>query len=166
MSSPRSIADLGEPLAAFWRGFLAAQGRDAATPLTDVFHFSDNEADAAELAALVLQGTKTGTASLVWMYEERGDRVPAPGDLSIVTDWHGAPLCVMETTQVAVLAFDEVGAAFAASEGEGDLSLDYWRRVHWDYFVRECARLGRQASGSMPVVCENFRVVHRPADRP
>ena len=24
-------------------------------------------------------------------------------------------------------------------EGEGDLSLDYWRRVHWDYFTKEAA---------------------------
>ncbi len=165
MSGPRNIADLTEPLAAFWWGFLAAQGRDAATPLTDVFYFSDNEADATELAALVLQGTKTGTASLVWMYEERGDPVPAPGDLSIVTDWHGTPLCVMETTQVTVLAFDDVGAAFAASEGEGDLSLEYWRRVHWDYFVRECASLGREPSRNMPVVCENFAVVHRQREK-
>lgn len=159
----RRIDTLSPEVAAFWRGFLAADGRDDATPLMDVFHFCDNEPDAIELADLVLAGTKIGTASLVWMYEARGEPVPAAGDLSIVTDWHGAPLCVIETTRVAVLAFDAVDAAFAASEGEGDRSLEHWRRVHWEFFRRECTRLGRTPGGDMPVVCENFRVVYRQA---
>ena len=161
MSGLRTLDGHPRAVAAFWRNFLAAGGRDAATLPSDIFHFCDNEPDAVELAALVLAGTKTGTASLVWMYEARGEPVPAAGDLSIVTDWHGAPLCVIETTAVSVLAFDAVGAAFAASEGEGDRSLDHWRRVHWEFFGRECARLGRSPACDMPVVCENFRVVHR-----
>lgn len=161
MTQVRSLADLAPPLTGFWCDFLAAGGRDAATPLLDVFHFCDNEADAIELAALVLAGTKTGTASLAWLYGDRGDPLPAAGDLSIVTDWAGAPLCVIETMAIDVLPFDEVGAAFAASEGEGDRSLEHWRRVHWDYFGRECARLGRTPARDMPVVCENFRVTHR-----
>lgn len=154
-------AGLAPALAAFWSGFLETCGRPEQTPLADVFHFADNEADATELAALVLAGTKVGTASLVWMYDARGDAVPAAGDLCIVTAWTGAPLCILETTQVTVAPFEEVTATFAASEGEGDRSLDHWRRVHWDYFGRECARLGRTPSQCMPVVCENFRVVHR-----
>ena len=161
MSGPQTIDDLAGPLAAFWRDFLERSGRAAGTPVADVFHFSDCEADAIELADLVLAGTKIGTASLVWLYEARGGALPAAGDLSIVTDWHGAPLCVIETTTVAIVPFDEVTPAFAASEGEGDRSLEHWRRVHWDYFVRECARLGRSPSRIMPVVCENFRVIHR-----
>jgi len=162
----QTLADLAEPLATFWRGFLDASGRDRATPLMDVFHFSDCEADAIELAGLVLAGTKVGTASLAWMYEARGEPVPAAGDLSVVTDWHGAPLCVIETTVVAIEPFDDVTAAFAASEGEGDRSLEHWRRVHWDYFGRECARLGRTPGHDMPVVCENFRVIHRAQGAP
>ena len=161
MSGAQTLEDLTGPLAAFWRDFLVASGRAAGTPVGDVFFFSDNEADAIELAALVLAGTKIGTASLVWMYEARGGTLPAAGDLSIVTDWHGAPLCVIETTTVVIAPFDEVTAEFAASEGEGDRSLEHWRRVHWDYFGRECARLGRSPSRAMPVVCENFRVIHR-----
>ena len=160
-AGPRTLAGLGPPLAGFWRGFLDAHDREAGTPLADVFHFCDNEPDAVELAALVLAGSKTGTASLVWTYEAEAAPLPAVGDFSIVTDWSGAPLCVIETTGIVVAAFDSVSAAFAASEGEGDRSLEHWRRVHWDYFGRECARLGRKPARDMPVVCENFRVVHR-----
>lgn len=157
---PRSLVDLAPPLAPFWRGFLDAHDREAGTPLSDVFHFSDNEPDAIELATLVLGGAKTGTASLAWTYEAKVAPLPAAGDFSIVTDWHGAPLCVIETTGVVLAPFDAVTAGFAASEGEGDRSLEHWRRVHWDYFGRECARLGLSPVRDMPVVCENFRVVH------
>ena len=55
-----------------------------------------------------------------------------------------------------IAPYEEVGEAFAAAEGEGDGSLRYWREVHWLYFSRECARLGKQPSLTMPVVCERF----------
>jgi uncharacterized protein YhfF len=67
----------------------------------------------------------------------------------------------IETTAVDIVAFDAVSAEFAAIEGEGDASLDYWRRVHWDYFGRECARIGHEPCVAMPVVCERFIVVYR-----
>ena len=86
---------------------------------------------------------------------------PKPGSLSVVTYWDGKPACVIETLAIEVLPFEQVSAEFAAAEGEGDGSLSYWRRVHWDYFGRECARVGRAPSLVMPVVCERFGVIHK-----
>jgi uncharacterized protein YhfF len=80
------------------------------------------------------------------------------GDLSVVTGWGGEPLCVIETTAVDILPFEEVGADFAHAEGEGDRSLRHWREVHWAYFQRECAGHGWAPSPRMPVICERFRV--------
>jgi len=99
----------------------------------------------------------------VWSFEQDGKAPPKPGDLSVVTNWEGQPLCVIETTAVTVVAFDQVDEDFAATEGEGDGSLAYWRKAHWDYFTRECARIGRKPSADMPVLCERFKVVYRPA---
>jgi len=152
---------LTDAQAAFWERFLAVTGRPAATPLTDVFFFADNETDATELADLVLAGRKAATASLVWSYEAEGSRPPAAGDLSLVTAFDGRPLCVIETTSVDIHGFDDVSADFAAAEGEGDLSLAWWRRAHRDYFGRECARFGRRPTDDMPVVCEHFHVLDR-----
>ena len=145
----------------FWEAFRAEFGRDDSTVLFEAFHFADNESDANALAALVLAGAKRATASLVWSFEKDGRSPPKPGALSIVTYWDGSPACVIETLEVEVLPFDQVGAAFAASEGEGDGSLAYWRRVHWAYFGRECARIGREPTLDMPVACERFRVLYR-----
>ncbi|HEY6510735.1 MAG TPA: ASCH domain-containing protein, partial [Burkholderiaceae bacterium] len=54
-----------------------------------------------------------------------------------------------------------VTAEFAATEGEGDGSLAFWRQAHAEYFARECAGIGRTPNGDMPVVCERFAVVYR-----
>lgn len=148
-------------IAAFWQDFCAEMGEDRRARFLEAFHFHDNEAGANELAQLVLAGVKRATAGLVWTYENAGVSPPEPGCLSVVTCWDGKPVCVIETLELEVVPFEQVTAEFAATEGEGDGSLDYWRRVHWDYFGRECARIGREPSQAMPVVCERFSVVFR-----
>jgi len=63
---------------------------------------------------------------------------------------------------VEVCAFRDVSKEFAAQEGEGDGTLEYWRNVHWKYFGRVCEELGREISEDMLVVCEPFEVVYIP----
>lgn len=148
---------------AFWDAFAATQPADPTPRFLEAFHFTDNEAGANELAKLVLAGRKRATASLAWSYEVEKKRMPGAGDLSVVTDWAGTPLCVIETTRVDLVPFDEVSAEFAATEGEGDGSLRYWREGHEAFFSRECRRLGRTPDARMLVVCERFDVIHKPA---
>lgn len=150
-------------LARFWHDFASAVGGVDDTRFYEAFFFGDSEQLANELAALVLQGTKRATAGALWSFEAQGKRLPVPGDLSIVTSWTGEPLCVIETRAVDIVPFDEVGAEFAAAEGEGDGSLSFWRDAHRQYFGRECAGAGRRFTERMPVVCERFDVVYRPA---
>lgn len=144
---------------AFWTDFLARTGRPASTPRYDAFYFGDREDSATALAELVLRGEKVATSSLLQEYESDGTPPPGPGDLSVVTNWEGAPLCVIETTAVEVRAFEDVDAQFAAAEGEGDRSIEGWRTGHSAFFERLCAGRGWTTSPRMPVVCEWFRVV-------
>lgn len=148
-------------IATFWNAFCAELGHDVSGRFFEAFHFDDNEVDANALAGLVLAGVKQATASRVESFEHAGRSLPKPGDLSVVTYWDGTPACVIETLEVEVMPFAQVGAEFAASEGEGDGSLAYWRRVHWAYFGRECMRAGEEPSEAMRVACERFRVVYR-----
>lgn len=147
----------------FWDAFQTEIGFDASERFYEAFHFADNENHANELAQLVLSGTKRATASLLWTYEASNKPLPKAGDLSVVTDWQSNPLCVIESTEVAVTPYDEVTERFAATEGEGDKTLRFWREVHWLYFGRECQRLGKEPSQKMPVVCEEFRVLYVPS---
>jgi uncharacterized protein YhfF len=149
-------------LSAFWSRFVESTGRASDDRFYEAFFFSDREDVANELAELVLRGIKRATAASVWSHDEDGKPLPRPGDLSIVTDWAGKALCVIETESVEVVPFRDVTAEFAAVEGEGDGSLAFWRDAHREYFARECAQANREFSESMLVVCERFKVVHRP----
>ncbi|MCV2350650.1 ASCH domain-containing protein [Paucibacter sp. Y2R2-4] len=150
-------------LADFWSAFADSIGGVDAARFYDVCVFGDSEALANELAELVLRGTKRATAGSVSSFEDEGKRIPMPGDLSIITNWAGRPLCIIETESVEVVPFSEVCSEFAATEGEGDGSLLFWREEHRQYFTRECARAGRQFSESMLVACERFKVVYQPS---
>jgi uncharacterized protein YhfF len=129
--------------------------------LYEVFCFGDSETLANELGALVVAGTKRATAASAWALEAEGKLPPKPGDFSIVTTWSGRPLCVIETLSIELVPFKNVNAEFAATEGEGDGSLEFWQSAHRAYFARECSRLGRTFTEDMPVVCERFRVAAR-----
>lgn len=151
-------------LQAFWDAYRDKLPEDQRPPaaMPEAWYFCDNEPCANELAALVLAGIKTATASLHWVYEVENEPLPKADQLDIVTNWAGEPQCIIEITDVWIAPFNEVDERQAYEEGEGDRSLDYWRRVHWDFFSRECAEIGREPSDTMPVVCERFRVVYAP----
>jgi uncharacterized protein YhfF len=107
----------------------------------------------------VLAGRKRATAGSLWAYELEKEPLPKVGDLSVITDWEGRARCVIRTTAVEVVPFDAVTPEFAATEGEGDGSLEYWRKAHWAFFTSELQGTGREPRPDMPVVCERFEVV-------
>lgn len=148
---------------AYWDEFLNTQPPDSPYRGRSyiVDHFGDNPALADELAALVLSGVKTATCSALWEWEAEGNPTPEVGLLSITLNGAGDPICILETTEVTVRRYDEVDEDFARSEGEGDLSLAYWREAHRRFFTRTLAAIGRQFSEDMPLVCERFRVIHK-----
>jgi uncharacterized protein YhfF len=113
------------------------------------FCFGDTPALADELLALVLSGRKTATCTT-----PDDPNLSSPGERWIVLDGSGKPVCVIETLEITMRRYDEVDAAFARDEGEGDLSLDYWRDAHRRYF-------GRQGKfrEDMKLVCERFRLL-------
>jgi len=154
---------LSIPLAEFWQRFLAQNpGLDAAR-FYEAFSFGDSEDLADSLADLVLRGVKRATAGSIASYEVDGGRPPRPGDLSIVSDGRGKPVCVIETLQVDICRFGDVDAEFAALEGEGDGSLAFWREAHAAFFEREAARTGQAFSEDLLLACERFRLVYREA---
>ena len=144
----------------YWSAFAQTQAADPTPRFLEAFYFDDNEPSANGLAELVVAGRKRATAALLWAHESEGKRIPEAGDLSIVTDFNGNEACVIETRRVDIVPFSEVTAEFAATEGEGDGSLKYWRQAHEAFFDRECKRIGRPPEPNMPVVCERFEVVY------
>jgi uncharacterized protein YhfF len=136
---------------AFWRRFVAATGVDG--PHT-AWGFGSSPEMAAELGLLVRDGPKRATASRVSDYGP-DEPMHAPGDISIILDGDGEPLCVIRTTAVEVRAFGDVDEEFAWTEGEGDRSLAYWREAH----VRFFEAYGAPVDESTPVVLQRFELL-------
>ena len=118
--------------------------------------------DPDTLAALTLAGTKTATAGAGVWYESGEEPMPKAGEYSVVLNSRDEAVCVIRTTRVYTVPFDQVGAEQAWREGEGDRSLDYWRQVHEDFFRAELEEAGLAFSPEMPVVCEEFELVYPP----
>jgi uncharacterized protein YhfF len=114
------------------------------------FSFGDGPELADELLELVLIGKKTATC---WAANE-GDKGVAVGKLWIVKDGQERPGAILETVEITRRRFAEVDAAFAHEEGEGNRSLDDWRRAHIAYFTRR-----GEFSPDMELYCERFRLV-------
>lgn len=117
--------------------------------------------DADLLAHLVVTGTKTATASAYPLYELEKEPLPRTGAYSVILDSNDNAVCVIQTTKVAVVPFDEVTADHAYKEGEGDRSLDYWKEVHESFFAECLHEAGLEFTSDMKVVCEEFVVVYK-----
>ncbi len=120
--------------------------------------FGGSSEEADELLQLVLEGTKTATASALWDYEAEGEALPEVGSLSILLDGQGHPRALINTTAVAVAPFDEVDEEHARLEGEGDRSLGHWRAAHERFFSQVSSR---GFEPDMPVVLERFAVIYQ-----
>ena len=126
-------------------------------------HFGNSAEMASDLGKLVASGRKTATAAFGEVYSHYEIERPKVGDMEIICDFAGSLLAVIEMVDVRVVPFEEVSAEQARLEGEGDLSLEYWRRVHREYFEAECKAMGSHFSDRSPVLFQRFRLVYAPS---
>ncbi len=113
------------------------------------FTFGDNAEMATRLAALVVAGVKTATCTAA----ASGEAGPV-GAQQVCLAGNGTPVAIIETVSCETLPFSAITAELAALEGEGDLSLAYWRDAHQRVFERA----GVWAP-DMDVIFETFRLV-------
>jgi uncharacterized protein YhfF len=147
----------------YWQKFLSTLPADS--PYHGKSYIQEGWGDGSEMAdelgTLIAAGTKTATCSALWEWEVEGGALPEPGIITVVIDGSGQPLCIVETVEVTVRKYNEVDADFAREEGEGDLSLRYWREAHRNFFSRSLPKIGKEFSEEMPLVCERFRLIYK-----
>ena len=141
-----------------WMRFRAANPH-APEDLPLSFHFCDTN-DAADICAdLVVAGRKQATASSLKELELAGLEVAKPGELFIVTDFSGKAKAIIETTRVDIRRFGEIDEDFARAEGEGDLTLEWWRDAHRAYYLRVLSGSGVAVDDDLMIACEYFTTV-------
>ena len=139
---------------AFWAEFVEATGIDGPH---EAWAFGDPSLPdlATKLALLVRDGPKRATAGLASDYEDENEKLPEVGDVSVILDGEGSPVCVIRTTKVEIREFGDVDEAFAWDEGEGDRTLEWWRRAHLRIFEYR----GIHVDDGTPMVLEHFELL-------
>ncbi|MBF6670380.1 ASCH domain-containing protein [Glutamicibacter halophytocola] len=137
----------GQAAATMWADYLASRDiSEDQAPHHVAESFGDHPALADELLNEILHGTKRATSSLASDYAYYGERVPQPEDHCIICNGAGEPRAILRIISVERASFFEVDEQFAAAEGEGDLSLAYWRREHEKFWRRTQKSIGREWS--------------------
>ena len=144
----------------FWKRFLKGTGRDEDTPYFEAFHFELTEKLANELLELVLSGKKKATASSLKSFELDNSPLPKAGDLSIVTDFHGEPKCVIETTALTLIPFKDMTYDICKREGEDD-TLESWKKGHRHFYEEEGRLLGYTFTEDLMIVFEDFEMIYQ-----
>lgn len=117
--------------------------------------------DSDFLGELVKNGIKTATCSLRVLYDLDDDALPSVGEYSVILDSFGEALCIIKTTKVSIEEFANVSSEFAYKEGEGDRSLEYWRKAHKAFFEEELREYNLKFNEQMDLVLEEFMVVYK-----
>ncbi len=112
------------------------------------------------LANLVLKDIKRATSSAHVVYKIENIDLPKVGAYNIILDSSNEAICIIETTKVYVVPFNQVSNNHAYLEGEGDKSLHYWKTCHKEFFTSEMKSFGLKFSEQMLVVCEEFKRVY------
>lgn len=106
------------------------------------------------LFELVAIGRKTATSYLF-----DGLDISKEIGYSFLQNFDKTKVLKLKTKKVYVTKFCDVTSEHAKKEGEGNLSLKHWRKVHKKIFSKECKTLGKKFSDDIEIVCEEFQVV-------
>lgn len=148
-------------VSALWQRYRLADP-SAPAEAQAVYHFCDNQEDADGCADLVVAGRKCATATSLAELERDNIPMPKAGDYAVITGWSGDARAVIRTTSVDIRRFGDVDADFARTEGEGDLTLEWWRTAHRAYYERVLAGSDYAVDDDLLIACERFEVVLLP----
>ncbi|QHM71412.1 ASCH domain-containing protein [Mixta intestinalis] len=122
-------------------------------PGANASQIGDSPELANELADLIVKGIKTASCGSFASYQQE-ETAPRIGSYNIILDGQGVPVCVIRLVSMRLIRFCDVTGEFARKEGEGDLSLEYWRKEHQRFFTEEGS-----FSEDMELIAEEFEVV-------
>lgn len=141
----------------FWQSFATENGLMASY---EAWSFGSNPEMADAILAEVLKGRKTATCSAKEFYQLEGENEPQADEYSVLLDGRDEPKAIIRTTKIETIPFDEVTSQHAFLEGEGDRSLDYWRKVHQEFFEKAYQTAGLNFHQKIPCLFEYFSLLY------
>ena len=122
-------------------------------PGAGAWQMGDSPELASELANLIKKGIKTASCGSFASYQQE-ESAPRIGSYNIILDGQNVPVCVIRLVSLQLVRFCDINEEFARKEGEGDLSLEYWKKEHQRFFIRE-----GHFSEDIELIAEEFEVV-------
>ncbi|MBT8206493.1 MAG: ASCH domain-containing protein, partial [Eudoraea sp.] len=117
-----------------WGDFLDTHLEYAFVDEPRVTHFYDNEKDCEDSLKLVLSGTKKAISHSLLGLQLRKEPLPKIGDFTVITDWKGKARCIVRTVAVRLKPFFSIRQSYVKIEGEGNKSVENWKKSHWEYY--------------------------------
>ncbi|MGZ3809482.1 MAG: ASCH domain-containing protein [Bacteriovorax sp.] len=119
----------------YWENFLQTLSEDKRPKNAIVSAgYAGTPAITDSLLELYLSGKKIAGSSMVEDFLSAGDPLPAVGNFWIYLDSRGQPSCILRTEKIVTHKFKDVPLEIVIAEGEGDLTLDYWKKVHSELY--------------------------------
>lgn len=146
---------------AFWNEYLETLPR-ARRPRRSFVgaSFAGNRKCTDGLLRLYLDGKKTAGSSLVLDFISVGDPLPRVGNYWILLDSRCRPRCLLRTVRTEINIFKRIPKRIARAEGEGDLSVEFWKRVHRTVYSPFLKKWGIESLDDAEVITEHFKLLH------
>ena len=100
-----------------------------------------------------------GLSSPFWDYPD--GRIPFVGALAVLLDGSRQPRGIVETTQIEIMPFGAITEEMARAYGEGEQTVEWWRRVMGVFYRASAARHNEIPTEDTLLIWEWFTVVHR-----
>ncbi|MEK7017083.1 MULTISPECIES: ASCH domain-containing protein [Bacillus] len=142
----------------YWHIYARENGLNMSVP--DAWMFGDGSKEMGDaLGSLVVKGIKTATCPALCVFDLEKIEIPKVGQYDIVLDGDNNPLAIIKYIKVDFVKMNEVTSDFAKTEGEGDLSFDYWYSEHVKFFTQELSQYGLAFTPDLLLVCQTFKVM-------
>lgn len=143
-----------------WEKFLAQSGLGEEAKFAGEFGFEARGFAGTERLAALLAGKKTAAFFSYATFAVDNEELPVSGEYYIVLGASREPLCVIKTTSVQIIPYNQVAWEMAAREGE-DSSLEEWRARTRENLEDEGAVVGFEFSPDIKLVCVEFEIAFR-----
>ncbi len=143
-----------------WEKFIKESGLDGQAKYAGSFGFEARGFAGTERLAALLAGKKTAAFFSFATFAIDNEELPVSDEYYIVLGANKEAACVIKTTAVQILPYNQVAWEMAAREGE-DSTLEEWRERTRENLEDEGAVVGFEFSPDIKLVYVEFEVVGR-----
>lgn len=143
----------------YWKEFLAKANRETDEKCAGVICFGMDAQTCALANEKILSGEMRCRIYPADGYKKAMSGEARIGELSIVTDWKGAPCAIIETIGVRALPVSELSDEICACEGIFT-DLKTWKEKQMPFLKTEVEELGNAFDDATLLTIEEFRIVY------